>query len=287
MKGTLLTVGGTLALMAGLIALFAWRPWDSKQRERELAWVEALTVWVNGTDTAFERGGATRTVACEARFDAKVGRPPTERLLRAHSFARRSCRGRLRFSEWGIAGRLIEGHRRAAETTYEADLSRISKGISGRRASVHCWADEDWTPLSEQYGLLRGDEFWLAGLADPVKHRIDLAPIVCTPLRRLFRGRYSPRLNFESFELSQALVVLAHEAEHLRVPDAEEDEVECYALQRVRNLVRDTGRSRWYQDEMAGLAWDVGYPNQLEDYRTERCYDGGPLDLHQDSSAWP
>jgi hypothetical protein len=91
----------------------------------------------------------------------------------------------------------------------------------------------------------------------------------------------------QAYTLAEALVLLAHEAEHLRTPDAEEDVVECHALQRVRGLVSDAGFGREYQSELALLAWDIGYPEQLEDYRTELCFDGGPLDLDRRSSAWP
>jgi hypothetical protein len=117
--------------------------------------------------------------------------------------------------------------------------------------------------------------------------RIDLSPVVCDPLRRFLRSRYTPFLNLQSYQLAEALVTLAHEAEHLRHPEAAEDVVECYALQRVRAIVRDAERRPSYQKEMAGLAWEVGYPNTSDEYRTEDCRNGGPLDLHPRSQAWP
>jgi hypothetical protein len=82
-------------------------------------------------------------------------------------------------------------------------------------------------------------------------------------------------------------VTLAHEAEHLRSPDASEADVECVAIQRVRDLVRAAGRSPSYQELMAGLAWDVGYPDLPEDYRTAACRDGSKLDVRPETSIWP
>ena len=38
---------------------------------------------------------------------------------------------------------------------------------------------------------------------------------------------------------------------------------------------------------MALLAWDLGYPNLPPEYQTERCRNGGPLDLDPESNAWP
>jgi hypothetical protein len=94
-------------------------------------------------------------------------------------------------------------------------------------------------------------------------------------------------LNEESLGLAYALVVLAHEAEHLRSPDADEAAVECVAIQRVRDLVRDAGRGAAYQELMAGLAWEVGYPDMPPEYRTARCHDGSELDVRPDTDVWP
>jgi hypothetical protein len=218
------------------------------------------------------------------QFGRRVGPPPSERFEPVASAARRTCRG----SSWSsVTSTLIEAHRHDARATHERDLSKHAASIAGRRAEVNCWPEASWTPLVDHFQLIVRDEFWLAGLASPASGRIDLAPTVCEPLRMFFRGNYSPILNLQSFELAEAIVVLAHEAEHLRTPAESEAVVECHALQRVRSLVRRAGRRSGYQNEMAGLAWDVGYPQQLADYRTRLCRDGGGLDLHPRSTIWP
>jgi hypothetical protein len=188
---------------------------------------------------------------------------------------------------WEVGGLLIDGHREEAVTTYEADLSRLAAGIAGREARTHCWAEGDWTRMAEQYELLNGGEFWVAGLAVPSRGRIDLAPEVCVPLLRFVREGYAPELSTETYDLSLALATFAHEAEHIRVPRASEAEVHCYALQRVRGLAREQGQGRGYQEEMALIAWELGYPYMPADYRTRRCRNGGPLDLRPGSNEWP
>jgi hypothetical protein len=266
--------------MGALIALFTWSPWDSEQREREFAWVEALVRW----------GESASPETCAARFDVHVGVAPTPRLRAVASTARTRCDEleEPRFLQWEVAGVLIDGHREDAATTHELDLSRIAAGIAGRTARTHCWTEDDWTPMAEQFELLNGGEFWPAGLATPSTSRIDLAPEVCAPLRRFFGDGYAPPLiSTESYELSLALGTLAHEAEHLRSPFASEAEVECYALQRVRGLARQEVRDRRYREEMALLVWDLGYPNLPPEYQTRRCRNGGPLDLRPGSNEWP
>ena len=143
-------------------------------------------------------------------------------------------------------------------------------------------------PFAQDYdAVLPGEEFrGVAGVAT-FPTRIDLSPDVCEPLRLFFRGSYTPYFNTRRYELAEAIVTLAHEAEHLRTPDASEAVVECHALQRARAVVRMAGRRPWYQKEIAALAWQVGYPQRYDDYRTKACRNGGPLDLHPRSRPWP
>jgi len=293
-KGALLSVLATAAIVAGLGALFAWSPWESRERERELAWLRTYVTWYEGLERELGWRVPVARAVCEERFDLGVGDAPTSRYERIAAEGRRSCRAldsddplaAWRDAYRRVTSRVLNLHFARADATYEADLSRIAASIAGTSARVLCWQDEQWAALAEQRAVV-DDDLWAIGLAHTERGRIDLAPEVCDPLRRFFRSRYSPLLNLESYALAEALVTLAHEAEHLRVPDAAENVVECYALQRVRGLVRDEGRGARYQAELAGLAWEVGYPRALPWYRTKRCFDGGPLDLDPRSSAWP
>jgi hypothetical protein len=275
-RAALLSVLIGVGVMAGLIGVFTWSPWDSEGRQHERAWLRSLDEW----RTAY---GGRHGGRCLRTFAARVGPAPTERMKPVAGAVRDWCRG----SGWdGVESSLVDAHSRTARAAREADFSRIAASISGVKARVYCWPEHDWTPFAQDFELVVRDEFWIAGLATPPT-RIDLSPDVCDPLRRFFRGSYQPYLNTQSYDLAEAIVTLAHESEHLRTPGASEAVVECHALQRARALVRLAGRKPWYQKEMTGLAWEVGYPQQFADYRTKACRNGGPLDLHPGSNAWP
>jgi hypothetical protein len=167
------------------------------------------------------------------------------------------------------------------------ELAAEATPLAGTRPEVLCWSSRNWDELAEEWRLIRVDELWPIGFADRATGRIHLAPQICDPLHRFFGSNYAPKLNAESLDLATALVTLAHEAEHLRSPEASEAEVECVAIQRVRDLVRAAGRPRSYENLMAGLAWDVGYPDVPPEYRTAQCHDGGGLDVRPGTSVWP
>ena len=281
-----------IAIIAVVLGILFWSPWDAHEREREITWIEAYAAWTARIDRELRRSRAVSPSACRARFDERVGPAPTSRLEATAVAARNRCRAAVdaagwRNARWRVVSALIDGHAGRAATTREPGLSRIAASIADRKARVFCWLEGDWNRLAEHFASVRGDEFWVMGLADVVQGRIDLASTICDRLRAYERRIYPAPLTLQNLELAEALVVLAHEAEHLRVPEAPEAVVECYALQRVRGLIREGGRGRAYQDEIAGLALDIAYPNLPDEYRTNRCHDGGPLDLRPGSRVWP
>jgi hypothetical protein len=280
MKGAFLTLLGTIALIAGVAAAAAWSPWDGDTREREQAWLGSLHDWALDP---------IRPLPCERDLEEAVGSPPSARLDPVYEAARAGCQSDDHWEsvQWDVEGSLLDSHRRDAVTSTEYEFGRIAERIAGRSATVYCWLAGDWDPLAEQYAALGRREFTLVGLAHPYAGRIDLSSAVCDRLHAFFDGVVPELGTPDAYELAQALATLAHEAEHLRQPRAAEAEVQCYALQRVRDLVRERGQGPGYQEELALLAWDVGYPLELAEYRTTRCRDGGPFDLRPDSSVWP
>jgi hypothetical protein len=275
MKRTLILGFGALALFAGAIAVGATEPWRSGDREREVAWLEAFASWSRNAEGRAD---------CAESFDAEVGDPP-RRLAAGRRIAREGCaNGDLVTARVELVDLLIDERLGSASSRRSPELSRFATPLAGGlRPPVHCWAERDWTELSEEWALIDMETLRLDGSADYDDGSIHLAPYVCEPLHRF----YAPSLNDESLVLADALVVLAHEAEHLRSPDASEADVECVALQRVRELVRAAGRAKPYAELMAGLAWDVGYPDMPEEYRTRQCRDGGPLDVRPETSVFP
>lgn len=279
MKRALLVSFAVLALFASAVAVAAWEPWRSKEREREVAWLEAFAGWTRS---------AEGTADCAESYDAQVGEPP-RRLAEADRLAREGCSsGDLVGARRALVALVTEERRRRSAPQPSPELASYAAPLAAtEHPKVYCWRDPDWAELSEDWSLVELDEFRLAGFADPATGSMHLAPYVCEPLDRFFGGDYAPNLNEESLDLAASLVTLAHEAEHLRSPDASEADVECVAIQRVRDLVRAAGRGKPYENLMAGLAWDVGYPDMPPDYRTGACRDGGALDVRPDTSVWP
>lgn len=294
MKGALLSVLAAVLLVSVLAVVFAYSPWGAEQRERrrELAWVRDYAAWADGVERRIARGRPPTRSECVASFRESVGAPPGRRLRPARSAALAACDATGGVGEWqrarrSVAGALLDGHGAAARTVATRRLGRLAARIAGTPVRAHCWSRRDWDPLTQQYAVVRGDELWLLGLAHPARGRIDLAPSVCAPLEAFLDGERPVLGTRATFELAEALVVLAHEAEHVRLPDASEAEVECYALQRVRGLLRSAGVRRGYEEEIVGLALDVSHPSLPPEYRTRLCRDGGPYDLRPGSSVWP
>jgi hypothetical protein len=174
------------------------------------------------------------------------------------------------------------------DSRIEPTLGRIASRIAGHRVQLNCWSEDDWEVVSAEWQGQGGrEDWWPAGFADPNTNSAHLSSHVCRPLSRFVYGRYEPFGNTQSLELAEALVVLAHEAEHLYDPKASEARVECLAMQHVREIVTQSGRSGSYANEMAGLAYEIAYPHLDSAYRSRHCRNGGRLDRHPDSNVWP
>ncbi|NUT55515.1 MAG: hypothetical protein HOQ03_05995, partial [Thermoleophilia bacterium] len=261
--------------------------------------LESFAAWSGGIDAGLEGGDLFPAANCADGYAQQVGQPPA-RLEAAGELALAACRRLSRsvqasFAEpdgWAdvrseIRGDLTERRTRAAAPPRSDDLASRVRPLAGGPLEAFCWTSPDWDELSEEWSIIDAEEFRLLGFADRDADRVHLAPEVCEPLRRFFGSNYAPSLNEESLDLAVALVTLAHEAEHLRRPEASEAAVECVAIQRVRDLVRGAGRGAGYENLMSGLAWDVGYPEMSAEYRTAECHDGSWLDVRPHTSVWP
>ncbi|HUQ22207.1 MAG TPA: hypothetical protein VM049_04260 [Gaiellaceae bacterium] len=229
---------------------------------------------------------------CESMFDDAVGEPAQERLRPVAAAARGGC-ARLSPVRWrqgkaDVVRALIGAHDDLLQPHRRRDISEIASSSVGVRADVYCWQSLGWTPFLEQYALVRGgEEASLKGIADTARNRIDLDPGVCAALRAYLRRLRPTPLSYENFEIAEALMVLTHQAEHLKAPSASEAEVVCDAVQRVRPLVRAAGWGAAYATELALQAWQLWYQQLPPAFRSSACRDGGPLDRNPRSSAWP
>jgi hypothetical protein len=288
-KGALLVLAGALSLFAALIALFFWSPWEGPSEED---WLSSYRVWSEGIDGAFAQGGAVSRASCESTFDVEVGEPPTDRFEPVSQAARRGCAAPSPDDWTGARTEVVRAlgdlHSALAPPRQRPDFAEIARSSVGVDATVFCWRPEAWGPFSQHDAFVRGGrETRLKGIADVSRNRIDLEPGVCAALGRYLRRIRPLDISYENFELAEALVVLTHQAEHLKSPKAPEAEIECYAVQHVRPLIRAAGWGPGFQTEIALHAWDLAYTQLPPHFRTPACRNKGPLDRHPRSNVWP
>ena len=271
-----------------MIALFAWSPWV---KPTEVEWLSAYESWSDGVEASLAGSRPVSRVVCEATFDDEVGDPASGRLKPTAAAARRGCaavsRARWRDGQADVVRSLVTVHEERAPPRRRQALSEIARSSVGVDPDVYCWEPAGWESFFEHYAIVRGgEESSLEGVVDPARNRIDLGPGVCATLDNYLQGIRPLELSDENLELAESLIVLAHQAEHLRAPSASETAIECYALQHVRPLVR----AKWepeLAEEIALHGWELAYPELPAQFRTKACRDGGPLDQDPRSNAWP
>ena len=279
---------GTVAVLAGAIGLFAWRPWAEPS---EVEWLGTYRAWSDQLHASRDAGLVVSRAECESAFADEVGDPPGELLQPLAAAARGACTATTpagwRGSKAAVVRSLMEVHDDLAPPRRRRDLDAIVSSGVGVRPDVYCWQPAGWASFFESYATVRGgEETSLKGIADSERNRIDLDPAVCESLGFYLRHVRPTRLSYENFELADALTVLTHQAEHLKAPTASEAQIECYAVQHVRPLVR----ARWdaeYAQMLASQEWQLSYQELPPNFRTPACRDGGPLDRSPGSNAWP
>ena len=183
---------------------------------------------------------------------------------------------------------LVDAHDDLLPPRRRRDVSDIAGSSVGVRPDVYCWQPAGWAPFIEQYAIVRGgEETSLKGIADSARNRIDLDPGVCAGLRWYLRRIRPTSLSYENFEMAQALMVVTHQAEHLKAPTASEAEVECYAVQHVRPLDPRSRLGSGVRGRVGASGVGTVVPGLPPAFRSPACRDGGPLDRNPRSSAWP
>jgi hypothetical protein len=171
----------------------------------------------------------------------------------------------------------------------EEELARIASVIAGRGVDVECpGAFAALTDVSSRDGSV---EFAPDGTpADEAK----LSGPTCARLRDFMAGEVSGldclavemHCPEEAERAAVAVNVLSHEAWHLRGVRSEAV-AQCYALQTNAQTALRLGATR--DEALAIASWIERriQPALPADYRTSECYDGGPLDLDPERTAWP
>ena len=257
----------------------------------EVEWLNAYESWSDGIDASLAASRTVSRAECEATFDENVGDPPSGRFQPTAAAARSGCaavaRARWRDGQANVVRSLVVVHEERAAPRQRRALSEIVRSSVGVDPEVYCWQPAAWASFFEHYAIVRGgEESSLEGIADSARNRIDLAPGVCATLDNYLRGIRPLELSSENLQLAESLIVLTHQAEHLKAPSTPETEIECYAIQHVRPLVR----AAWgpaLAEEIALHGWEIAYPELPPQFRTKVCRDGGPFDRNPSSSAWP
>lgn len=164
--------------------------------------------------------------------------------------------------------------------------TKIATELVGKHAPVYCWNAADWNSLHVRRREQSGEGLsWVLGYVFRGSTAINLAPEVCNRLDLLAYKRSRPRGNAR-IDFAEAVDTLMHEAIHA-LGNTDEAVTECYSLQFMDWAAMKLGTNLAYARDMSTLAWRVIYPRIPPQYRTDECYNGGPLDLFPKTDIWP
>jgi hypothetical protein len=175
------------------------------------------------------------------------------------------------------------------ESKVEPRLSgTVSRFVLRRPAGieVRCWSKREWKFVRKEWGAYVGHGD-LLGFVHDARPRISLAPRICKQLARLVYRGERPTSGIPLYRISEAVLTLSHEGEHIRNRLGDEAATECHGMQRMARLARMLGTSRSYGDLLATTFSSKLYDFDLPSYKSSECRDGGALDLRPTSSAWP
>jgi hypothetical protein len=170
------------------------------------------------------------------------------------------------------------GRESKIQVRYTYAASRLKR----EQVTVSCYTPSDWRRKTGP----DGSPGKLGGFVELHGAVGRLAPVVCHWLDRLTYGRDRSRDLEHEANLSQAVLILAHESEHA-AGIRNEAKAECYGMQETARLARLLGVEKAYAEELAEFVWERWYPFERPPYYSAECRPGGKLDLHPRSSAWP
>jgi hypothetical protein len=178
------------------------------------------------------------------------------------------------------------GFSRHEQRVREQDrLAAVASDLAGRKIGVRC--PSFLSSLVDTRGEAGEVRFDADGR--PANHT-DLSPQTCKALRRLDQidfGCIDRRdCGFPQFDAAWAAHTLAHEAFHLR-GFQDEGVAECYAMQNTAFVAERLGVAGPQAEKLQAWIYARGYPNEPQEYRSARCYNGGPLDLRPNVATFP
>jgi hypothetical protein len=164
-------------------------------------------------------------------------------------------------------------------------LAVVASSIVGHKVGVGCPSFfAKLVNVSGEAGHVGFDE-----RGRPADHT-DLSPDTCDALRRVDRIGLScldsGTCGDQQFRVGWAIHTLAHESFHLRGV-AQESVAECYAMQTTADAALRLGLTPARAAQLQAWIWKKGYSEEPDEYRTPKCGNGGPYDLHPESTVWP
>jgi hypothetical protein len=177
---------------------------------------------------------------------------------------------------------------KASTSRIEPEFSRVASALAGKLIEVRCWSDAEWSSLLDEVATFTGGEVGpdAFGFAQLGGHLVHLAADVCDGLVALRYERKRPTGGSPREAIAIGVAVLAHEAQHAR-GIANEATTECYGIQTIAGTARRLGASGAYARSLARSYWRDVYVRLSDEYRSERCRDGGTLDRRKKSTIWP
>jgi hypothetical protein len=175
--------------------------------------------------------------------------------------------------------RSLPWSRTRGRSRVEPRLSSVASLLVDWDVEVRCWNRGEWPIVSGEL-----DEY----LVRPIR---DLAGFAwysqahlngdwCDVLADFPMGRAAVDED-DAF----ALDLLAHEAAHVGIGGTEA-QVECFALQHIRQAASLLGAPRWLARGLPQVVWE-DYPYLAPSYRSRECREGGALDETPNDGVWP
>ena len=229
----------------------------------ELGWVREYSDWtIDVYDEEFDSPPGQELVEeCRERLE-EVGPPPTGRLEPAWERSAAVCpllsqAGSLRRAKDVVedadslvlpffidSRELPLGAERTAESRADLRLAGLASKEAEIAQEVRCWSDADWRRV------VREDNAWevesddpdeLYGWQDGDTDRIHMRLDQCNLLHRIGREDVLAWNRDDQVEAADSVATFVHEIQHVVMPDADEDEVECAAAEELSRFARRLG----------------------------------------------
>jgi hypothetical protein len=294
----------TLLLVAASFAALAWsasqpppaQPPGRWESAAELRWLTRFGHW---QDALYDR--RISFDRCQRSFAARVGSPPTPRMAKGFRLVTSACHAPgsyLGFVRLDRAFRVLQpGQFRSLprarwipdvrRASYlDPALTRVATKTAGKPVRALCWSPRDWRSLAAEEAAVYDDTIKIddLGWATVGGSSINLSPGTCESFEQILANDGAD-LRRNAYYWGWALTTITHEAGHARGID-NEAHTECFAIQHIADAAVDFGYTRATGRILARAVW-ADYGNELPGYRSNRCRDGGPWDLHPGSSDWP